>query len=357
MSSSTSQELPSVSSRIQSTLDPCVVLMKELIGRYAHLWNDKGGIYSLAQGVVYWKPPPQVSTALIQALQDDDTAAATAPLLHTYGPDEGLPELREAIQKKIQRENALTNHNVMITVGANQAYTNCILSLVNQDQKVIVFAPYYFNHVMAIQMALPSESLVVGPCSDDGIPDLTWLEETLLADPSIHVVTIVNPGNPTGVTLSRQVLQRAVDLCRDHKAWLILDCTYEYFVNVNTGNSSSRRDESYDLGGCFPDPHVIHVFSFSKSYAMAGYRCGYVVMSRQHETLFAEMLKVQDTIPIAPPRISQIAVLAAMQEGDDNGAGKQWVLEQFDTLQTGRQAIIQALRTMNGPIMGGSGAM
>jgi aromatic aminotransferase len=354
-----------VSSRVQSTLDPCVVLMKELIGRYANLWKDKGGIYSLAQGVVYWKPPPQVSSALVQALQDDESGALTAPLLHTYGPDEGLPELRNAIQRKIQRENALTNHNVMITVGANQAYTNCILSLVNQDQKVVVFAPFYFNHVMAIQMALPPESLVVGPCSDDGIPDLRWLEETLQADPSIHMVTIVNPGNPTGVTLSRHVLQNAVDLCRDHKAWLTLDCTYEYFVNANNSNNDNSNnhddDTSYDLGGCFPDPHVIHIFSFSKSYAMAGYRCGYVVISRQHESLFAEMLKVQDTIPIAPPRISQIAALAAMQEEDDatllEGAGKRWVLDQFQTLQTGRQAIIQALRAMNGLIMGGSGAM
>ena len=87
-------------------------------------------------------------------------------------------------------------------------------------------------------------------------------------------------------------------------------------------------------------------------------------------SLFEQMLKVQDTIPIAPARIAQVAALAAMQEegGDDNddgqeatdtpGRGKLWVQEQFQTLQTGRRAICQALETtLGGPIMGGTGAM
>lgn len=208
----------------------------------------------------------------------------------------------------------------------------------------------YFNHVMAIQMALPEGSLVVGPCSEDGIPDMSWLRETLKADPSINMVTITNPGNPTGVALSRPLLQQAVELCGKHKTWLALDCTYEYFVN-------QESMEDYQLGGCFSDPHVLHIFSFSKSYAMAGYRCGYIAVNRD-AGIFGQMNKVQDTIPIAPSRISQIAALAAMQEDSSgDGKGKTWVLEQFETLQTGRKAIIQALQTLGGPIMGGSGAM
>mgnify|MGYP005852858797 CR=1 FL=1 len=336
--------------------------MKELVGRYSNLWEDKGGIFSLAQGVVYWKPPDTVSTAIIEALQQDadpNADATTAhPQIHTYGPDEGLPALREAIQQKIKRENALTNHEVMVTVGANQAYTNCILSLINQNQKVVVFAPYYFNHVMAIQMALPSESLVVLPCNDQGIPDLQCLETTLKEDPSIQMVTITNPGNPTGVTLSREFLQQVVDLCKESKCWLTLDNTYEYFIHQKENDNNL----SYELGGCFPDPHVLHIFSFSKHYAMAGYRVGYLVVHNDaeddnREKVFEQMLKVQDTIPIAPSRIAQIAALAAMNE-DNPGQGKEWVLNNFQTLQAGRQAICQALQSMSDtPLMGGTGAM
>jgi aspartate/methionine/tyrosine aminotransferase len=82
---------------------------------------------------------------------------------------------------------------------------------------------------------------------------------------------------------------------------------------------------------------------------LAGYRCGYVAVSKQSGGLFAEMLKVQDTIPIAPSRISQVAAAGALE------AGPAWVREKVATLDTGRQAILEALSPL--PIMGGSGAM
>jgi aromatic aminotransferase len=329
---------PALSSRVLETLDPCVVLMKELVGQYAPIWNtnDKGGIFSLAQGVVYWKPPVSCNEALQQALNDDDS------LLHTYAPDQGIPELIDALQTKISTENNLHNHNVMVTVGANQAYVNCILTLLDQESKAVVFAPYYFNHVMAIQMACGDDAVVVGPTSTDGIPDLEWLTSTLQSNPSsIRLVTIVNPGNPTGVSLSREYLQQVVDVCCKHNVWLILDCTYEYFTH-----SSLHHQPLATFGN---DPHVIHIFSFSKSYALAGYRCGYVVTHQDAKGLYDNLMKVQDTIPIAPPRLSQIVALGALQ------AGKEWVYEQYGTLEESRQLILNALKPL--VTMGGSGSM
>jgi len=187
-------------------------------------------------------------------------------------------------------------------------------------------------------MTLPEASLVVGPTVEDGTPDLSWLEETLMKDPSIKVVTIVNPGNPTGTNLSRESLQHAVDLCAQHNVWLILDCTYEYFV------------PNSDFQGCFRDPNVLHIFSFSKAYALAGYRCGYVAISKDAGNLHDQMMKVQDTIPIAPARIAQVAALASLS------VGKEWVRAKVDMLSTGRQAILNALAPLE-RIIGGSGAM
>ena len=251
-------DLPPLSQNVERTLDPCVVLMKDLIGQHADLWKDKGGIFSLAQGVVYWKPPEQSIDAMKEALDDPDNN------LHLYGPDEGLFKLRDELIRKVTTENGLDDHDVMVTVGANQAFVNCAITLLQESDKCVVFAPYYFNHVMALQMTLPESSLVVGPSDEaDGSPDLQWLEKTLRSDPSIKVVTVVNPGNPTGTHLSRDLLQKIVDLCREHRTWLVLDCTYEYFV------------PSSEFDGCFSDPHVLHIFSFSKSYALAGrFICG-----------------------------------------------------------------------------------
>jgi len=261
--------VPSFSSRVERTLDPCVVLMKRMIGEYAPLWDkdEKGGICSLAQGVVYWNPPATSTDAIKRALDDGVDGAAK---LHEYGPDEGLPELRSELERKLREENNLTNHDVMVTAGANQAYVNVVITLLQENRKAVVFAPYYFNHVMALQMTLPagnesSPSILVGPSSDGGYPDLDWLERQLENDADVHMVTIVNPGNPTGAALPRALLQRAVDLCRQYSCWLILDCVYEYFV---VDGLETQRVVNFD--GCFPDPHVVHVFSFSKAYALAG---------------------------------------------------------------------------------------
>jgi aspartate/methionine/tyrosine aminotransferase len=309
--------------------------MKQIIAQYQDEWDHRGGIYSLAQGVTYWKPPPTVSSVLMQALENDDS------YLHTYCPDEGLPELREALVNKIRAENLLGNHNVMVTAGANQAYMNCILTLLGDGEKAIFFRPYYFNHIMAVQLAVGNQGVVLGDCKEDGVPDLDWLEHELASNAGVKLVTITNPCNPTGVDLDQSVLQRAVDLCQQHGKWLVLDCTYEHFQHT--------KDNKL-VFPCFDQDHVIHVFSFSKGYAMAGYRCGYLVVSKKQVELFRQMVKVQDTIPICPSRFSQLAALGALS------AGRSWVIDKVNTLETGRQAILEALAPLEN-VMGGTGAM
>jgi aspartate/methionine/tyrosine aminotransferase len=111
--------------------------MKSMVGQYADEWKDKGGIFSLAQGVVYWTPPVSANEAIKDAMEDVNHTA----MLHMYGPDEGLDELRDKLTEKIATENGLTDHHIMVTAGANQAYMNCVLTLLNENDKAVVFAP------------------------------------------------------------------------------------------------------------------------------------------------------------------------------------------------------------------------
>ena len=334
-SSSSSLLLPlPLSLNVQQTLDPCVIVMKRMIAEYSHLWEDKGGVLSLAQGVVYWDPPPTVQEALSEALLD--------PLLHTYCPDEGLPELKSAVETKLAMENGLHHHRALITIGANQAYMNVVLTLL-AGHKAIVFRPYYFNHVMAIQLVAGDDHVVIGPCTndDDGVPDANWLNDYLdQADSTVSMVTITNPGNPTGVSLSRDQLREYVQITKKHNVWLVLDCTYEHFDHLH-------GSETFE---CFEDEHIIHIFSFSKGYAMAGFRCGYVVLHEKSTNAYSQMRKVQDTIPICPPRISQWAALGALR------VPRQWVLNQIQTLDPSREHLLSALSCLS-QVMGGSGAM
>ena len=351
------KETLTLSDRILPTLDPCVVLMKQLVSKHSGRWEGRGGIFSLAQGVVYWKPPRSAYESLAGALESDEA-------LHTYCPDEGLPELVSALKEKLAEENGLNGGvEVMVTTGANQAYMNCVLTLMGEGEKCVVFRPYYFNHVMAVQMTRGEESLLVGPCSDGGVPDLRWLRDQFddsggggRGGGGIKMVTLVNPGNPTGTSLPRAVLDDAIELCRENGAWLVVDNTYEHFDHSGA-NSPTLSGVPF---WCSSEEHVINVFSFSKAFALAGFRVGYAAInagphSERGREAYNQMIKVQDTVPICPPRPSQIAALGSLS------AGRSWVAEKVSTLDASRDAILDALSPLaehtGSPVMGGSGAM
>lgn len=413
--------LLSTSTRVQETLDPCVVLMKELLAKYQHKWNknmnENGNendvddtnhkMYSLAQGIVHWSPPPSVSHAMISAIQQEQEQQEQQEqeLLHQYAPDEGLPEFIEALKKKFKRENNLpcSNNNqsehedddddndnddansksskidaptridVIVTSGANQAYMNCIGTLLSEGEQCIVFRPYYFNHVMAVQMTRGNEALRVGPMDDDnGYPCLEWLKEQLENNNNdnmtkkIKIVTIVNPGNPTGVSIPTEILREIVNLCKLHSVWVVMDCTYEHFdhngsnsfimdgaADDDDGKSDNENDVPTLGFHCFDDENVVNIFFFSKGYAMAGYRVGAITINtttEQGQDAYRQMVKVQDTIPICASRISQIAALGALS------AGRQWVLDKVRTLDGSRELILDAMSSLE-CCMGGTGAM
>ena len=344
----------SISDRVRQTLDPCIILMKQLISKHADKWEDQGGIYSLAQGIVYWKPPHAALDAVCAAATAGPEADIAA--IHTYCPDEGLPELRASLRKKLQEENGLIDTDVIVTSGANQAYVNCVLTLLGEGERCVVFRPYYFNHVMAIQMSRGEGCMLTGPCGDDGVPDLNWLRLELEGKGGDHikVVTVVNPGNPTGVSLPRSYLEDIVSLCGQHGVWLVMDNTYEHFDHINAnGQGTEDLEQGEPAFWCSSEEHVINIFSFSKAFSLAGFRMGYIAVSNRGargKEMFKQMLKVQDTIAICPARISQIAALASL------GAGRDWVAENVSTLDAGRNAILEALRPLE-KVMGGTGAM
>ena len=128
----------SVSSRIAGTDAPCIVGMQQM------LKNAPAPPLSLAQGIVHWQPPA--------AALDAARAALDLPQTSAYGPDDGHPDLRAKLVEKLRDENGLTRSEVMVTTGANQAFVNVVLSLLDAGDKAVLFKPYYFNHHMALQM-------------------------------------------------------------------------------------------------------------------------------------------------------------------------------------------------------------
>jgi aspartate/methionine/tyrosine aminotransferase len=130
------------SRRSIATDDPVIVKTKRLMA-------SAPGALSLAQGIVHWPPPPAAVAAAAAELTSPNSA------VHGYGPAEGLPELREKLRAKLRADNGLDHdYDVMVTAGANQGFVNLVLALVDEGDKAALFAPYYFNHVMALQVTV-----------------------------------------------------------------------------------------------------------------------------------------------------------------------------------------------------------
>ena len=325
------------SDRALATDDPIIVATKALIGRSGRAPSD---VASLAQGIVHWQPP----RAALEAAARGATEASSS----SYGPAQGLPELVDALGRRLTQFNGLPEgaYEPMVTAGANQAFANVVLSCLDASDAAVLFAPYYFNHLMMLTgSGIPRENVLVGPRDPAMLPDLDWLEATLFPSEKEKrrsgengkkkipkLVVLVNPCNPTGVVLPRELLQRAADLTARAGSWLVVDNTYDHFLYGGAEHEMPREA-----------PHVIHVSSFSKAYGMAGWRVGWLAAHRA-SGLGPSLLKVQDTVPICAPQLSQRVALAAL-EGE--GAGAAWVAERVAGLRGNREAVRAALAPLD----------
>eukprot|EP00798_Chlamydomonas_sp_ICE-L_P032457 gene32457-31069_t len=256
------------SKRVLATDAPCIVATKKLMA-------GSPGAMSLAQGIVHWGPPQGALKVASDLLLSGD------PSISSYGPAEGNPLLRAALKAKVEERNGLQNYSIMVTAGANQAFTNIVLGLMDESDKVVLFKPYYFNHLMAFQMCGGADSVVFGDCDPTTLhPDLDWLQSVLSSPQPPKMVVIVNPC----VLLSKEEVQRASDMCAAAGAWLILDNTYEDFLYEGR--------EHFCVGG----PHVINVFSFSKLMALAALEQGGFYVKEQIAALEGNRAALVDAL-------------------------------------------------------------
>jgi len=264
-----------------------------IVGRWT---AETPGTISLGQGVVSYEPPREAIDAARRfggALTD-----------HRYGPVEGLPPLVEAIEVKLARENriAVKSHSrVLVTAGGNQAFMNAVLAITDSDDEIVLLVPYYFNHEMAVVMA--GAKAVAVPTTSDYQLDVHAIEAAIT--PRTRAVVTVSPNNPTGAVYPEAALRAVNALCRDRGVFHIHDEAYEYFTYGGVQHFSP---------GSLPDAaaHTISLFSLSKAYGMASWRVGYMVIPA---VLHEAVNKIQDTILICPPAVSQHAAIAAIDVG------------------------------------------
>ncbi len=283
------KQLPDQALRMQSVQSPIIPVVAELIRSFP-------GAISLGQGVVSYGPPAEAIEGLTRFLADPEN--------HKYKPVEGLPELLEALATKLHSENRiqLGSHNrLLVTAGGNMAFMNAMLAITDPGDEIILQTPYYFNHEMAVTMASCRPVLV----PTDANYQLRPAAIRQAITPLTRAVVTISPNNPTGAVYSQAALCEVNQMCRECGIYHISDEAYENFLfNGAQHFSPGSIAES--------ESHTISLFSFSKAYGFASWRVGYMVIP---ESLFVSVKKIQDTILICAPVISQYAALGALKAG------------------------------------------
>ncbi|HYW20149.1 MAG TPA: pyridoxal phosphate-dependent aminotransferase [Nodularia sp. (in: cyanobacteria)] len=308
--------MQSLTSRMQAVQSPIIPVVGELI-------QNSPGTISLGQGVVSYNPPPEAIEILSQFLGESSN--------NLYKAVEGIPPLLAALAVKLQTFNeiAINQDNcIVVTAGSNMAFMNAILAITSPGDEIILNTPYYFNHEMAIAMADCRAVLVA---TDENYQLRPEAIAQAITTKTRAIVTI-SPNNPTGVIYTAAALQQVNQICGTHGIYHISDEAYEYFTyngvkHISPGAFSGSRE------------YTISLYSLSKAYGFASWRIGYMVIP-QH--LFVAVKKIQDTILICPPVISQYAALGALQ------ANPEYLQKNIGAIAQVREIVIDALKPLEG---------
>jgi aminotransferase len=280
-----------VPSRIQQiTLPP----FDPLNQRAAELRRAGHHVISLGQALPFF-PPPDAALAAARAALD-------RPEVHRYSTDPGTLSLREALADRLSgTAGQVSPTELVITAGANHAFSLATTALVSAGDDVLLPAPYFTNHHMAI--AALGATPVEAPIEDRTTFNLRWSDIERHLTARTRAVVVCTPSNPTGAPIEPAEGERIVRELAARDIALVSDETYLPFVYEGGAWSAAS------VAGWRANTVVIG--SFSKAFGMMGWRTGYLLASH---AFCEQVVKIQDAVIICAPVISQMAVEGAVRK-------------------------------------------
>ncbi len=235
-----------LSERISGISESATIKLIDIANR---LKSEGKDVINFSFGEPDFDTPPHIVDAAKKAMEDGFTH---------YLPSGGLPELREAVAEKLRRENGIeaSADNVVITPGAKYAIYASVISLVDDGDEVILFDPAWITYEACVRLAGGR----VRWASLDHIPDALT--------PKTRLIIINSPNNPAGYVLGEDKLKEIRDLAIDHDLMVLSDEIYEKIIydrrHISIGSFDGMEDRTVTING------------FSKTYAMTGWRVGYL---------------------------------------------------------------------------------
>ena len=218
-----------------------------------------------------------------------------------YSPVAGYASLREAVVRKLKRENGLSYTPAQISVsnGAKQGVCNTVMTLVNPGDEVIIPAPYWVSYPQMVKLAGGTPVIVNTGFAQDFKMKPEQLEAAIT--PRTRLLILCSPSNPTGSVYSKEELKALADVILSHEGvYVLADEIYEHI------NYTGRHDSIAQFAGM--QERAIIVNGVSKAYAMTGWRIGYIAAP---EWIVKGCNKLQGQYTSGPCSVSQKAAEAA----------------------------------------------
>ena len=235
---------------------------------------------------------PAIVDAALKAMQNG--------LTH-YGPSRGYPDLLAAIAKKLIRDEGVSYDpasEIIVTHGGIHAYYLALQSILNPGDDVLVPDPTWATHSNMAIMLRGNVIRVPAPAENGFIPFFESWEKALT--PKTKVIVLNYPSNPTGAYPSREYLQKLQDLAAKHNLWIVSDEVYGSLYYGEHPTSAAAFDGAKE--------RTLLVNSWSKSYAMTGWRVGFLAAPK---SVIDNALKAgQNSITCVAPFIQKAAAFA-----------------------------------------------
>lgn len=295
-----------------------------LTARFQQLKREGKDVVGFLAGEPDFDTPENIKESAIAALKKGATK---------YTPTTGIPELKEAICKKLLEDNGIryTPQEVIVSCGAKHSLYNAFMALLNPGDEVLIPSPYWVTYPEQVKLA-------------EGVPVFVPTEETnhfrLTAEavkeritPRTKILLLNSPCNPTGAMVTFKELTALAEIALRHNLLIISDEIYEKLVY------GEEKPTSIASLGEEVKARTITINGVSKAYSMTGWRIGYAAGPAE---VISAMGRIQDQSTSNPTAIAQWAAVEALQ-------GPQEAVEQMrQEFARRRQLIVEGLNSIPG---------
>jgi len=266
--------------------------------------SGKQDMITMGQGEGDVPTPDFIVNAVTQALQDGKTF---------YGPTLGLSDLRNSLSNYYERiyDLNIQSDRIFVTQSGSTAMHLSLAALLDKGDNVVAVTPIWKNLLGAVELTQASTTQVPLDYTDEKGWQLDLDKLFGAVTPYTKVMLIVSPSNPTGWTATKDEMRAILDFARERGIWVLADEVYARLVYTSP-HKHARSDSFLDVAQ--DDDLLLVVNSFSKSWAMTGWRIGWIVGPKDAEAKIKDVALYNNLCPQTP---MQYGAIAALEEGED----------------------------------------